>query len=340
VTSREKLAAELDAVRRESKIISLCVWAVAIGVMIYGVGNVYGLLTAHDVPGDIAWLLSPMVDAGLCVGLVGTRGLTRYGVGAGWIGALRWITALMTWGLNIATPITKEDVLGVFIHSVGPVLLFVVVEAAAYFQQKIGRVIADKQETLDKVDRDREAERAHRADVTAQLQAARAELSAVKAENQTLTDRLTAGAETGDAERGQHTLTVERLEAEIGSLRTALTTQAEKLTAEHHEALRKAKDKYTEKLTALRAETSTVSLTAYRRRATEQTSPQPGNKPAMSDEDAVQAMLTAHDDPDFEWSKNAVRTLTGAGFNRIPRLIELWFTAAAGKAAGDQAVNQ
>lgn len=340
MTSREKLAAELGAVRRESRIINICVWAVAVGVMIYGVGNVYGLLTAHDVPADIAWLLSPMVDAGLCVGLVGTRGLTRYGVSAGWVGALRWITALMTWGLNIATPITKQDVLGVFIHSVGPILLFVVVEAAAYFQQKIGRVIADKQEALDAVDRQRDAEKAHRADVSAQLAATRAELSAVRAENKTITDRLAAGTETSEVERVQHTLTVERLEAEIGSLRTALTTQAEKLTADHHEALRKAKEKHAEKIAQVRAEAGTVNLTAYRRRAAGQPSPQPSNRPAMSDEEAVQAMFEEHSDPGFEWSQNAVRKLTGAGFGRIPNLITAWQERALRESGGDAAVNQ
>lgn len=329
MTSREKLAAELDAVRRESRIISICVWSVAVGVMIYGLGNVYGLLVHHDVPEGIAWLLSPMVDAGLCVGLVGTRGLTRYGVSAGWIGALRWITALMTWGLNIATPITKDDVLGVFIHSVGPLLLFVVVEAAAYFQQKIGRVIADKQEALDEVDRGREAEQAHRADLTAQLQAARAEIAAVRAENR-----------SSDAERSQHTLTVERLEAEIGSLRTTLTAQAEKFTAEHNETVRKLKDKHAEKLSAIRAEAGTVSLTAYRKRTAEHPSPQPSNRPAMSDEEAVQAMFEAHSDPDFDWSQNAVRKLTGAGFGRIPNLITAWRDRALRESGGDTAVNQ
>jgi len=46
-------------------------------------------------------------------------------------------------------------------------------------------------------------------------------------------------------------------------------------------------------------------------------------------------MLAAHNDPGFEWSKNAVRTLTGVGFGRAERLIELWLTAVTDKAVNE-----
>lgn len=317
MTSREKLAAELESVRRESRIISICVWSVAVGVMIYGVGNVYGLLTDHAVPAGIAWLLSPMVDAGLCVGLVATRGLTRYGVSAGWVGALRWITAGMTWGLNIASPLTAErgpDGLGVFIHSAGPLLLFIVVEAAAAYQQKIGQVIGDKQASLDAIERDEQADRAHRAELTAAVRRLQAERDEAVAEAQRLGGDLDAvGAET-------EALTLSARQ-EIDALRT----EAERQRTRHTETVSALTAKHREELARLRAEMKTVSLTDYRqthsRRGTAPKAAEKQTRATLSDEDAVQMLLEHNSDRAHEWSQAEARRVTGVGFSRLPRIL-------------------
>lgn len=135
----EDLAAELVAARRDGRRINASVWAVAVGTMIYGAVSVTRLLVEHDVSIAYAWMLSPMVDAGLCVALWGGRMITRYGLSDGWVTALRWVCALTTLVLNTARPAlhtTGEhgrwapDWVGVGIHAVGPVLLLVLAEAA------------------------------------------------------------------------------------------------------------------------------------------------------------------------------------------------------------------
>ncbi|MBP2708204.1 hypothetical protein JOL79_30935 [Microbispora sp. RL4-1S] len=138
--NRAHAAAELAGLQRTSRTVHRAVWGVAVGVMVYGAGNVTGLLLAHGVHPAIAWMLSPMVDLGLIVALVGGSALDRYGVRAGWLTMLRWTAGLMTWSLNAAGPALAPkgvDAVGVLIHSCGPVLLLFVAEAAASVQRGI-----------------------------------------------------------------------------------------------------------------------------------------------------------------------------------------------------------
>lgn len=138
--TRTEVLAELEGLQRTSRTVNRAVWGVAVGVMVYGAGNVTGLLVSHGVHAAIAWMLSPMVDLGLIVALVGGRALDRYGVRAGWLTVLRWTAGLMTWSLNVAGPALAPggvDAVGVLIHSCGPVLLLVVAEAAASVQRGI-----------------------------------------------------------------------------------------------------------------------------------------------------------------------------------------------------------
>ncbi|MER6826565.1 hypothetical protein ABT352_11305 [Streptosporangium sp. NPDC000563] len=138
--TRADVLAELEGLQRTSRNVNRAVWGVAVGVMVYGAGNVTGLLVAHGVHAAIAWMLSPMVDLGLIVALVGGRALDRYGVRARWLTVLRWTAGLMTWSLNAAAPALAPggvDAVGVLIHSCGPVLLLVVAEAAASVQRGI-----------------------------------------------------------------------------------------------------------------------------------------------------------------------------------------------------------
>ncbi|MFF0249588.1 hypothetical protein [Streptosporangium sandarakinum] len=138
--SHADLSAELEGLHKTSQTVNRAVWGVAVGVMVYGAGNVTGLLVTHSVHPAIAWMLSPMVDLGLIVALVGGRALDRYGVRAGWLTVLRWTAGLMTWSLNAAGPAMAPggaDGVGMLIHSCGPVLLLVVAEAAASVQRGI-----------------------------------------------------------------------------------------------------------------------------------------------------------------------------------------------------------
>ncbi|MFC4588628.1 MFS transporter [Sphaerisporangium corydalis] len=154
--TRAEAQAELEGLQRTSRNVGRPVWGIAVGVMVYGAGNVFGLLTAHAVHPAIAWMLSPMVDMGLVVALVGGRALDRYGVRDGWLTALRWTAGLMTWLLNVATPAMNPagvDGIGVLIHSCGPVLLIVVAEAAASIQRNIAVTITALRQAIQTADR-------------------------------------------------------------------------------------------------------------------------------------------------------------------------------------------
>ncbi|MET8384288.1 hypothetical protein ABZV14_14935 [Streptosporangium canum] len=153
--TRAEVLAELEGLQRTSRTVSRAVWGVAVGVMVYGAGNVTGLLVTHGVHPAIAWMLSPMVDLGLIVALVGGRALDRYGVRAGWLTMLRWTAGLMTWSLNAAGPALTPggvDKVGVLIHSCGPVLLLVVAEAAASVQRGIATTTDRLHRQMDEAD--------------------------------------------------------------------------------------------------------------------------------------------------------------------------------------------
>jgi hypothetical protein len=339
VNSREHLAADLDRLVKRSRWVGYFAWTVAVIVMVYGTPIVYEFLVGHGIPGEVAWLLSLAADAALIVGLIATPVLAELDEPAGWVGTLRWVAGFITWGLQTAgswTATGGPDMVGVLSHTAGPVLLFFAVEAASSFQRKVAAKLTEKTRQLASAEQKDADVRAHRAEVDAKLRSTAAELTAARAENQSLTERLTAATNNTDAVKAEIDRTVERLEAEIGALRKQITDQAEKHTADKAEALRAQK----ERLTKDRAEKGTVSLSAYRKDRTAKTSPQPTNRPAMSDEEAVQAMFDKHSDPEHTWSQNSVRTLTGAGFGRIPNLITAWRERALREAGGDVAVNQ
>ncbi|WP_250029855.1 hypothetical protein [Paractinoplanes maris] len=348
MNSREHLSTDIDRIDRVTKRVGAGVWGVAAFVMIYGVFVSIDALTDHGVPGAVAWMPSLAADVAMSVAIGAGPILARYDISAGWIGFLRWFAAFATWALQTASSWLHPggiDWAGVGLHSIPPALLFAVGEGAAYFVRKMSGVLEDKRRALAAAEQKDADVRAHRAETDAKLRAVTAELSAARAKNETLTERITAHDAAIDAERSTATLTVERLEAEIGSLRTALTAQAEKFTADRDEEIRNLKAKHAESLAKTRAEKKTVSLTDYRNKHAEKPSPQPSpqrsNKPAMSDEDAVQAMFTAHSNPDYDWPQNEVRTLTGVGFNaRMDRLIATWRERAHREAGGDAAVNQ
>lgn len=195
---------------------------------------------------------------------------------------------------------------------------------------------ADLDEALTAARNTVSAVTANRDATTERIDALNAELTAARNEINDLNEKARNDARTADAERTEHALTVERLEARIGSLESELTTQAERLNAEHNEAVRELKAD----LNKARAEAATVDINRYRKAAAEKAATVAPNRAAMSDEDAVQAMYDEHNEPGFKWSQNAVRKLTGAGWGRIPGLINAWHEKALNEGGGDVAVNE
>lgn len=323
---------DLESIRRTFKTINACVWAVAIGVMIYGIPIAYSLLASHGVPKGIAWMLSLLVDAALTVGLVATPVMARFGIPAGWVGALRWVSGLFTWALQTTGSWIAQDMIGVLLHSFGPVILFVVVEAASSFQRKMSAKIAE----IEAAARDEEARHETQAREIASLRSQVASLTAQRAD----ADAVRVIAEKTAAEADALRAALDEAEAKRIADLEAVTAS---LTARHDEEVRRLAERHREALARARAEAGAVRLDDYRRKGSSKTpaksitagSSKTGNQPAMSDEEAVQAMLGVSEDPSYEWAKAEVRRVTGAGFGaRMDRLIATWREAASRGSSG------
>ncbi|WP_052720206.1 hypothetical protein [Actinoplanes rectilineatus] len=171
------------------------------------------------------------------------------------------------------------------------------------------------------------------------------ELETARADIEDLTDQLTQATSDIQSARHEMALTVEARDDRIRELEKTLTDTVDRLTGENADALRKAQAEYTSKLAIARAEARVPRLDDRRGKASPVTSPASTGRASLTDEDAVQKMLTEQSDPSFEWSKNAVRELLGVGFGRAEKLIPMWLTAARENASGKPsggvvAVNQ
>lgn len=350
MTSRQHLEAELEQIKKKSGWISFVVWAVAVLVMVFGIPIVYELLTAHDVPGQIAWLLSIASDGALVVGLVATPVLATYGLPAGWIGTLRWIAGFITWGLQTLSPFTQKpgpDWIGVVTHSAGPVLLFFVVEGASYFQRRMGEVITEKRRELEVLERADRDEKNSIAALRQRLNDLTLDNSKHLRETERLTSEVTSARDLHASETAALRASVEALEAERDHLREDVERRLEAASAEHAEVLRKLKQQHSEKLAAVRAEASTINLEERRNRGSKTTSGAASKSaptPRLSDEDAVQKLLDHDKDLTREWTQSDIVRVAGVGWSRAPRLLEAVSEEQTRRASegtsGDQAVNQ
>jgi hypothetical protein len=152
---------------------------------------------------------------------------------------------------------------------------------------------------------------------------------AAKQEAAVLAGKLT------DAQSDAHTarLSADRAEKTAAALRSALADAAEKHAAELTETTNRLRAQMAENEARIRAEMATTNLSDYRagernttrtvsRRSTTGKRAAAPNAPRMTDEEAVQALLRVHPDPEWEWSQPQIRDVTGAGGERLRRLQE------------------
>jgi hypothetical protein len=241
----------------------------------------------------------------------------------------------MTWSLNIASPLTSTggaDWLGVFIHSVGPVLLFVVVEAAAAFQHKIGLLIAEKTSALNASDAKRRKEQAERVEMADRIR------------------RLTADLEAAgrrDVQYAEEVASVRRelsvAQADVDVLRAA----SERLVSAHAEEVAKVRAEAREAIATVKAEARTLRLDDYRSggaRKAAQSKRRGGSeapqKTALSHEEAVQKCLAEHPEPNFEWTQSEIVRITGCGWGRAPKLLAALTEAHAGGSGGSASTGR
>ncbi|WP_433732564.1 hypothetical protein ACQP2Y_46745 (plasmid) [Actinoplanes sp. CA-051413] len=234
----EELGKKVEQARTKSANINRATWGVAVGVMIYGTVNVTMLLIQHHVPWLIAPLLSLMVDLGLIVALLAAPVLADYGRKSGWVNTLRWITALMSWGLNVTEPALKGDWVGVGIHSCGPLLLIVVAEAGAALQRTLADIVGELAAELATAQQAVPQARKALTDLQAEIAGARRELAEMQARAEAETER----AETEIAARAEAETLAAQATAQVETLTAQAAAQAEIEAGKQQEIQRRAQE--------------------------------------------------------------------------------------------------
>jgi hypothetical protein len=146
---------DVPALRLLSRRITAALVVVAVVGMTFTAATVTLFAIDHGVDRRIAWTLDPMVAIALLVVLVADARLVELGVSpGGWPRVLRWFAGMATWAMNAWQSVWPDggfgvprqiDPAGVVLHSVSPVLLIVLAEAATGYR----RVIADRIRVLE-----------------------------------------------------------------------------------------------------------------------------------------------------------------------------------------------
>lgn len=137
--------ADLESAERESAVrtartaarfMDLVLIVVAALTMAFSLGNIHQFAGTHAVGDPIAWFLAPAVDLALVAALMGDAVLSRWQLDAGpWATRLRWYAGAATLALNTWEAWASLDPASIVLHTVPPVLLFVLAEAASPYRR-------------------------------------------------------------------------------------------------------------------------------------------------------------------------------------------------------------
>ncbi len=129
--------------RRVAWALDMALWAVAFMVGLFSLANVHGVAVGHDTVDPQAWLLAPIVDVALFAGITADSVLSRYGMPPHrWGAGLRWFCGLATWTLNVWDAAASLDPGAIVVHSVPPVVLILLAEAAPRYRQQFAALTA------------------------------------------------------------------------------------------------------------------------------------------------------------------------------------------------------
>ncbi|MEU1197480.1 DUF2637 domain-containing protein [Streptomyces sp. NPDC005813] len=119
-------------------------WLIVCGAMLYSILTVTPLMAAHTA-NKWDWtapILPLVVDAAVVIVVKLDDVLARLGGHGGtWPVVLRWMTGLMTLALNTADSALKNDLVGVAVHAVAPLLLIVTAETSLAYRRAIARAV-------------------------------------------------------------------------------------------------------------------------------------------------------------------------------------------------------
>ncbi|MFE9395051.1 DUF2637 domain-containing protein [Streptomyces flavidovirens] len=127
-------------IRSAEQALSVGTWLIVAGAMLYSILTVTPLAAEHT-PDKWDWtapILPLVVDAAVVIVVRLDAVLARLGGNGGrWPIALRWMTGCMTLALNVADSALKNDLVGVAVHAVAPLLLIVTAETGLAYRRAI-----------------------------------------------------------------------------------------------------------------------------------------------------------------------------------------------------------
>ncbi|OIK02325.1 DUF2637 domain-containing protein [Streptomyces sp. MUSC 14] len=136
-------------IRSAERALSVGTWLIVAGAVLYSVLTVTPLAAAHT-PAKWSWtapILPLVVDAAVVIVVRLDAVLARLsGHGGRWPVVLRWMTGGMTLALNVADSALKNDLVGVAVHAVAPLLLIVTAETGLAYRRAIAAAVTALQE--------------------------------------------------------------------------------------------------------------------------------------------------------------------------------------------------
>ncbi|MEU9498734.1 DUF2637 domain-containing protein [Streptomyces sp. NPDC048196] len=167
-------------IRAAERTLSIGTWAITFGAVVFSVLTVTPLVqrVTPDGWGWTAPILPIVVDAAVVIVVRLDSTVARLGGDSGrWPAVLRWMTGLMTIGLNIGDSALNADLVGVAVHCVAPLLLIVTAEAGLAYRRAITRALAridrEQQEQAERERQDRQAREQRQREEREQQRAAR-----------------------------------------------------------------------------------------------------------------------------------------------------------------------
>ncbi|GHA24755.1 hypothetical protein GCM10010372_25870 [Streptomyces tauricus] len=133
-------------IRSAERALSVGTWLIVAGAMLYSILTVTPLAAAHT-PDRWDWtapILPLVVDAAVVIVVRLDAVLARLGGNGGrWPIALRGMTGCMTLALNVADSALKNDLVGVAVHAVAPLLLIVTAETGLAYRRAITAAVME-----------------------------------------------------------------------------------------------------------------------------------------------------------------------------------------------------
>lgn len=145
-------------IQSAEKTLAAGTWAITAGAVLFSVLTVTPLVE-RVTPAAWTWtapILPLVVDAAVVIVVRLDAVVARLGGRSGpWPAVLRWMTGLMTLLLNVGDSALKNDLVGVAVHAVAPLLLIVTAEAGLAYRRAISAA-------LERIERSRATEQAER----------------------------------------------------------------------------------------------------------------------------------------------------------------------------------